>query len=104
MTNTLWVIPQDAMITQKHIDGLTDVVVTVNGFRSISDGTTSTQTPVCLGLTPPSEGFIPYQNLTQEIVEGWLNSGLPVNEIDANLAVQLDDIVNPKTVVLPNPF
>ena len=99
-----WVIPQDSMITAKSLDGLTDVVVTVNAYRQISDGNTSTQIPVCLGLTPPSEGFIPYQNLTQEIVEGWLNSGLPVNEIDANLAVQLDDIVNPKTVVLPNPF
>lgn len=104
MATFQWVLPEDCMITAKAVDGLTDVVVTVNGFRSISDGNNSTQTPVCLGLTPPSEGFIPYQNLTQEIVEGWLNSGLPVNEIDANLAVQLDDIVNPKTVVLPNPF
>lgn len=103
-TNFMWVLPQDCMITAKSLDGNVDVVVTVNAYRSISDGTNSTKTPVCLGLTPPAEGFIPYQELTQEDVEGWLDAGLPVDEIDAQLVVQLDDIINPKTVVLPNPF
>jgi hypothetical protein len=104
MTNTLWVIPQDSMVTQKMIDGLTDVVIQVNAFRMITDGTTSTQIPVCVGLTPPTEGFVPYQDLTQEIVEGWLNQGTDVVALDAELAIQLDNILNPKTVVLPNPF
>lgn len=99
-----WVIPQDAMITAKSLDGLTDVVVTVNAFRMITDGTNSTQIPVCVGLTTPTEGFVPYQDLTQEIVEGWLNQGTDVPTLDAELAVQLDNIINPKTVVLPNPF
>ena len=104
MANFQWVIPQNSMITAKAIDNMTDVVIQVNAYRQISDGTNSTQTPVCLGLTPPTEGFIPYADLTQAIVEGWLNEGLLVYEIDANLVVQLDDIINPKTVVLPNPF
>lgn len=104
MTNCIWVIPQDSMVTQKVDGTLTDVVVTVNAFRMITDGTTSTQIPVCVGLTPPTEGFVPYQDLTQEIVEGWLNSGCDVPALDAELAVQLDNIINPKTVVLPNPF
>ena len=104
MANFQWVIPQNSMITAKAIDNMTDVVIQVNAYRQISDGTNSTQTPVCLGLTPPTEGFIPYTDLTQAIVEGWLNEGLLVYEIDANLVVQLDDIINPKTVVLPNPF
>jgi len=104
MTNTLWVIPQDAMVTALAIDGLTDVVIQVNAFRMITDGTTSTQIPVCVGLTPPTEGFVPYQDLTQEIVEGWLNENTSVPELDAELAIQLDNIINPKTVILPNPF
>jgi hypothetical protein len=104
MTNTQWVIPQDSMVTQKMIDGLTDVVIQVNAFRMITDGTTSTQIPVCVGLTPPTEGFVPYQDLTQEIVEGWLNSFTDLVALDAELAIQLDNIINPKTVVLPNPF
>ena len=104
MTNTIWVIPQDAMLTELAIDNLTDVVVQVNAYRQISNETTSTQIPVCLGLAVPTEGFIPYADLTQEIVEGWLNEGTDVAALDAELAVQLDNIINPKTVVLPNPF
>ena len=104
MANLSWVIPQNSMVTIKAIDGLTDVVVTVNAYRQISDDTISTQIPVCVGLAVPTEGFVPYQDLTQAIVEGWLNAGCDVAAIDAELAVQLDNIINPKTEVLPNPF
>jgi len=76
MANFQWVIPQGAMLTELAIDG----------------------------LTVPTEGFIPYADLTQEIVEGWLNAGTDVPALDAELAIQLDNIINPKTVVLPNPF
>ena len=104
MTNFQWVIPQDSMLTELAIDNLTDVVVQVNAYRQVSDEVTSTQIPVCVGLTPPTEGFIPYADLTQEIVEGWLNAGTDVAALDAELAVQLDNIINPKTIILPNPF
>ena len=99
-----WVIPQGAMITAKTLDGLTDVVVTVNAYRKIDDGTISTQLPVSVGLTVPTEGFVPYEDLTQEIVEGWLNEGTDVVYLDEQLTITLDNIVNPKTVILPNPF
>lgn len=104
MVNFKWVIPQGAMVTTKHIGGLTDVVIQVNAFRMITDGTTSTQIPVCVKLTPPTEGFTPYQDLTQEIVEGWLNSSTDLAALDAELAIQLDNIIKPKTVVLSNPW
>jgi len=104
MTNTIWVIPQDSMVTAKQIGTDIDVVVQVNAYRMITDGNTSTQIPVCVGLTPPTEGFIPYEDLTQEIVEGWLDAGTNVAALDAELAIQLDNIINPKTVILPNPF
>jgi hypothetical protein len=104
MTNTLWVIPQDAMVTAKQIGSDVDVVIQVNAYRMISDDNTSTQIPVCVGLTPPTEGFVPYDELTEEIVEGWLNENTDVEALDAELAIQLDNIINPKTVVLPNPF
>ena len=104
MTNFQWVIPQDSMVTAKQIGTDVDVVVQVNAYREVSDETTSTQIPVCVGLTPPTEGFIPYADLTQEIVEGWLNENTSVPDLDAELTIQLDNIINPKTVVLPNPF
>jgi hypothetical protein len=92
------------MVTAKQIGSDVDVVIQVNAYRMISNETTSTQIPVCVGLTPPTEGFVPYDELTQEIVEGWLNENTDVEALDAELAIQLDNIINPKTVVLPNPF
>lgn len=104
MANFEWVIPQDSMVTAKSIDGLSDVVVQVNAYRQIVGDTTSTQIPVCVGLTPPSEGFVPYDELTQAIVEGWLNENTDVDALDAELTIQLNNIINPQTVILPNPF
>ena len=104
MTTFQWVIPENSMVTAKSIDGLSDVVVTVNAFRTITDDVYTAQNPVGLGLAVPTEGFIPYADLTQEIVEGWLDAGLDVPSLDADLTIQLDNIINPKTVILPNPF
>ena len=104
MANFQWVIPQDSMVTAKQIGTDVDVVIQVNAYRMVSDGSNSTQIPVCVGLTPPTEGFVPYSELTQEIVEGWLNANTDVEALDAELEIQLDNIINPKTIVLPNPF
>jgi hypothetical protein len=92
------------MVTAKQIGTDVDVVIQVNAYRMVSDGSNSTQIPVCVGLTPPTEGFVPYSELTQEIVEGWLNANTDVEALDAELEIQLDNIINPKTIVLPNPF
>jgi hypothetical protein len=104
MANFQWVIPQDSMVTAKAINGKENVVVTINAFRQIIDGNNSTQLPVCLGLTPPTEGFVAYKDLTKEIIENWLNDGIDYESIDKELTIQLDNIVNPKVQVLPNPF
>jgi hypothetical protein len=104
MATFVWIIPQDSMVTAKQIGTEIDVVIQVNAYRQISDETISTQVPVCVGLTPPTEGFIPYEDLTYDIVCGWLNEGSDVVAIDTELAIQLDNIINPKTIVLPNPF
>jgi hypothetical protein len=105
MNTFSWKIPQDSMVTAKSIDNLTDVVVTVKAFRQISNETTSIGLPVCVVLTSPTtEQFIPYADLTQEVVEGWLNAGTDMATLDAQLATQFDNMINPKTVVLPNPF
>ena len=48
--------------------------------------------------------FIPYEELTYEIVCGWLNSSLDVEALDLNLDAQIENQVNPPIVVLPLPF
>jgi hypothetical protein len=104
MATFKWVIPQDSMVTAKAIDNLTDVVVQVNAYRQITGDTSSTQIPVCVGLTPPTEGFVPYEDLTYEIVCGWLDAGTDTEALDAELTVQLENIINPPVAILPNPW
>ena len=48
--------------------------------------------------------FIPYENLTYEIVCEWLDSSLDVQALDANLDAQIENKVNPPIVTLPLPF
>jgi hypothetical protein len=48
--------------------------------------------------------FIPYEDLTYEIVCGWLDASLDVEALDLNLDQQIENQVNPPIVVLPLPF
>ncbi len=48
--------------------------------------------------------FIPYENLTYEIVCEWLNSSLDVEELDVNLDDQIENQANPPIVTLPLPW
>ena len=48
--------------------------------------------------------FIPYEDLTYEIVCGWLDASLDVEALDLNLDGQIENQVNPPIVVLPLPF
>ena len=48
--------------------------------------------------------FIPYEDLTYEIVCGWLDSVLDTNDLDLNLDAQIENQVNPPIVILPLPF
>ena len=48
--------------------------------------------------------FIPYEDLTYEIVCGWLDATINVEALDLNLDAQIENQVNPPIVVLPLPF
>jgi DUF2075 family protein len=48
--------------------------------------------------------FIPYEDLTYDIVCGWLDASLDVEALDLNLDAQIENQVNPPIVVLPLPF
>jgi len=48
--------------------------------------------------------FIPYEDLTYDIVCSWLDGSLDVNSLDLILDAQIDNKVNPPIVVLPLPF
>ena len=48
--------------------------------------------------------FIPYEDLTYDIVCGWLDSTINVEALDLNLDAQIENQVNPPVITLPLPF
>lgn len=62
---------------------------------------------VCLFPAPAdAQGdFIPYDKLTEGMVLGWCwDSGVDKAEVEANVARQLDALINPAQVILPLPW
>jgi hypothetical protein len=104
-----WVLPNGCLQTAPSDDGLTDVVKFVNWTRNgstIANGkeyfTSVYGQYAC--PQPSDSDFIPYQDLQQSEVEAWLNSGLDVPNIDLALSNQLELLINPPLIVLPNPW
>lgn len=108
-TTYSWVLPDGCLVTAPSLDGLTDVVVNVNWRRSATttvDGkdyyTDVYGQMAC--ATPSATDFTAYPDLTQAQIESWLDAGLDVPTLDSNLDGALENLINPPTVVLPNPW
>ncbi len=93
-----------------QINGFTNVVKTV-GWRLIGteDGhTTAIQGSINLEFNPAnSEQFVPYENLTPEIVVNWIKSSLgeaQVTVYENLLQEQLNMLKAPQKVSLPLPW
>jgi len=90
MTTYLWTIPQMDRLTS---DGF---VVTVHYNVSASDNTYSASTYGTVGYTQqPGETYIPYEQLTQDIVVGWVQNALGKDTVEASLQGQIDAQINP---------
>ncbi len=93
----------------KTPDGLDDVVFQVNWRRNatevVNDKTYFADTFGALSVPPPTpEDFIPYADLTEADVIGWLEAGLDVPTIDASLQESINLLINPTQVSLPLPW
>jgi hypothetical protein len=102
-----WVVSQ--MDTKPQEDGLTDVVVTVHWRRNATtevDGKVyAADVYGSMGCTTPSAtDFTAYPDLTFEQVCGWLDAGLDVPALNANLDSQLENLINPPIISLPLPW
>lgn len=98
-----------SMNTKPQEGDLMDVVVNVNwGRTAISIIETVEYTSYQEGQftcsTPSETDFTAYPELTYEQVCGWLNAGMDVAELDAYLASQIENTVNPPIIILPNPW
>jgi hypothetical protein len=105
MANTYqWIISQ--LDTAPSQDGLTDVVKTVHWRRSASDGEGhSAEIYGAMGCATPSEtDFTAYPDLTFEQICQWLENGNNVEQLNATLDTQIENIINPPIIVLPLPW
>lgn len=114
-----WVISQLDSIPS--LDGM-DKVISVIHYRAqktylssqISDGTPqiSDGTPLftadqygALSVDAPHEAsFTPYNEVTKEMVEGWLEAGLDCEAIEANLDAQIENFLSPPVVAYALPW
>ena len=98
-----WIIER---LLTKPVEGPnTDVVITAdwrcNGSQDSYSGT-------CYGscsFAPPTEGFTPYNELTEQQVLDWcFSNGVDQKAIEANVTAQIEAQINPPVVVLPMPW
>jgi hypothetical protein len=111
-----WVISQ--LETIPTLDGMDKVIKTIhyraqkqvgdlNWTLSNNQTITSFTADTYGGLeieAPHETSFIPYDEITKEMVEGWLEAGLNTEEIEANLDAQIENFLNPPVVAYPLPW
>jgi hypothetical protein len=106
-TEYTWVISQ--MDTKVQEGNLNDVVVKIYWGRQVvaidGDNKYYANKFDAMYCSAPSEtDFTAYPDLTFEQVCGWLEAGLDVAQIDADLHAKIQSQINPPIVILPNPW
>ena len=99
----LWLIER---LLCKPLEGSNPDVVITADWRC--NGTDETYSGTCYGscsFAPPTGSFTPYDDLTQEQVLDWCyENGVDKTAIEANVAAQIENQINPPVVVLPLPW
>jgi hypothetical protein len=97
MVNFTWLVSQlDSIPT---LDGM-DKVISVIHYRAqkqYEDFTADTYGALSVDA-PHEASFTPYDEVTKEMVEGWLTAGLDCEAIEANLDAQIENFLNPPLV------
>jgi hypothetical protein len=55
-------------------------------------------------LTPPESIFVPFDELQESIVIGWISGSLNINSLQSTLINSIDNIENPKVVQSSPPW
>ena len=99
--NQLDCVPQDG--------SLTDFVVTAHWNRNAKETINGVEYTASVYSTQSFSkddvaNFIPYEDLTYDIVCGWLDTSIDVEALDLNLNSQIENIINPPIITLPLPW
>jgi hypothetical protein len=90
MTNYTWSIVDMDRLTSDNF------VVTVHYNVSATDGTYSANTYGTVGYQEqPGETYVPYDQLTEAQVVGWVQTSLGKDTVEASLQSQIDAQINP---------
>ena len=98
-----------------HQDGYDDVVMTVHwqfiGTSGSIDGSGSQYSERIIGTESfvfnPSGSFTPFDQLTKEIVQGWVEGAMGpdrIAQLSQSIAQQIEDKITPKIVNLSPPW
>ena len=110
MANTyIWTVK--SMECYPTYQSQTDVVFTVNAIVTATDDSTppfTSSAGLSMGINyDESEQYIPYADLTQDIVIGWVQEALGqegIANIESTLDSQIANMVNPTITTLPLPW
>jgi hypothetical protein len=98
-----WVISQLDSIPS--LDGMDKVISVIHWRAQKQDEGFIADTYGALSVEAPHEAsFTPYDEVTKEMVEGWLEAGLDTEAIEANLDSQIENFLNPPIVAYPLPW
>ncbi len=76
----------------------TGFVITAHYSVTATDGDYSANTYGTVGYTQESDNFIPFDNLTPEIVTGWVQTSLGKDTVEESLTAQIEAQKNPVQV------
>lgn len=88
-------------------DGFSNVVSTVHWTYTAVDGEYTAYVYGTVGLPKPGQPFTSFDDLTPEIVEGWVVGAMGQEAVDAmteNLTNQINEQKNPKSGPMPPPW
>jgi len=87
------------------LDGMDKVISTIHwrAQKQYEDFTADTYGALAV-QAPHEASFTPYDEVTKEMVEGWLESLLDCEAIEANLDAQIQNFLNPTIVAYPLPW
>lgn len=106
-TQFAWTI--SALNCKPQEGGLTDVVITAHwqctGTQVANGKTYTVSVYSTASFSQPGNPFIPYLNLTQDTVLGWVwANGVNKAATEAAVQTQLNNQINPPVVTLPLPW
>jgi hypothetical protein len=96
-TEITWVVTQLDCLPQA--EGQTDVVVTAHWSCNGTDGTYNASVYSTTSFTYTGGPFVPYSDLTQQDVLGWIwAGGVDKDSAEAAVQTQIDNQINPPVV------